>query len=91
MGRIGQALAEIETEPPRLTRRRGDWCAGGDRRVSPSACWQSLLYGLLRGSWLEALLAGIALDMSMLPEEFPLVLSRLHGDGRVADFRGPAC
>ncbi len=30
---------------------------------------------MLRGSWLNALLAGIALGMSMLPEEFPLVLT----------------
>src|SRR6185312_10447200 len=29
----------------------------------------------LRGSWLQASLAGIALGMSMLPEEFPLVLT----------------
>jgi P-type Ca2+ transporter type 2C len=34
-----------------------------------------LLYGLLRGSWLEAILAGLAIGMSMLPEEFPLVLA----------------
>ena len=34
-----------------------------------------LLYGLLRGDWLEALLGGIALGMSLLPEEFPLVLT----------------
>ena len=34
-----------------------------------------LLYGLLRGGWLDALLAGIALGMSMLPEEFPVVLT----------------
>jgi Ca2+-transporting ATPase len=34
-----------------------------------------VLYGLLRGSWLDALLAGIALGMAMLPEEFPLVLT----------------
>jgi Ca2+-transporting ATPase len=34
-----------------------------------------LLYGLLRGAWLQGLLAGIALGMSMLPEEFPLVLT----------------
>jgi Ca2+-transporting ATPase len=33
------------------------------------------LYGLLRGSWLDALLAGIALGMPMLPEEFPLILT----------------
>ncbi|MEY4239514.1 MAG: hypothetical protein RL339_2115, partial [Pseudomonadota bacterium] len=34
-----------------------------------------LLYGLFRGSWLEATLAAIALGMSMLPEEFPVVLT----------------
>ncbi|MBB3862093.1 Ca2+-transporting ATPase [Novosphingobium hassiacum] len=34
-----------------------------------------LLFGLLRGSWIEAVLAGIAIGMSMLPEEFPVVLT----------------
>ena len=34
-----------------------------------------LLYGFLRGGWLDASLGGIALGMSMLPEEFPLVLT----------------
>jgi Ca2+-transporting ATPase len=34
-----------------------------------------LLYGMLRGSWLKAVLAGVALGMAMLPEEFPLVLT----------------
>ena len=34
-----------------------------------------LLYGFLRGDWLKAILGGIALGMSMLPEEFPLVLT----------------
>jgi Ca2+-transporting ATPase len=34
-----------------------------------------VLYGLLRGGWLEGLLAGIAVGMSMLPEEFPMVLA----------------
>ena len=34
-----------------------------------------LLYGILRGGWLDAVLAGIALGMSMLPEEFPVVLT----------------
>ena len=33
------------------------------------------LYGALRGHWLDALLGGIALGMSMLPEEFPVVLA----------------
>jgi Ca2+-transporting ATPase len=34
-----------------------------------------VLYATLRGGWLEAMLAGIALGMSMLPEEFPVVLT----------------
>ena len=34
-----------------------------------------LLYGLVHGDWLQAVLGGIALGMSMLPEEFPLVLT----------------
>ena len=34
-----------------------------------------VLYGLVHGDWLQAVLGGIALGMSMLPEEFPLVLT----------------
>ena len=34
-----------------------------------------LLYGLTRGGWLNAVLSGITLGMSMLPEEFPVVLT----------------
>src|SRR5690606_20544193 len=34
-----------------------------------------LLYGTLRGGWLDAILAGITIGMSMLPEEFPVVLA----------------
>jgi Ca2+-transporting ATPase len=34
-----------------------------------------LAYGLLRGDWLAALLAGIALAMAMLPQEFTVVLT----------------
>ena len=34
-----------------------------------------LIYGCTRGNWLEGLLAGIALAMAILPEEFPVVLT----------------
>jgi Ca2+-transporting ATPase len=34
-----------------------------------------LLYGFSRGGWLDALLAGIALGMSMMPAEIPVVLT----------------
>ncbi len=75
IGKIGQSLAALETQPPRLqaeTRRLVRVFAIVGGAVSVLAV---LLYGLLRGGWLDALLAGIALGMSMLPEEFPVVLT----------------
>jgi P-type Ca2+ transporter type 2C len=75
IGKIGRSVGAIETEQPRLRAQT--------RRVVVLFGWVGLtistlavlLYGLLRGEWLEALLGGIALGMSMLPEEFPLVLT----------------
>jgi P-type Ca2+ transporter type 2C len=34
-----------------------------------------LTFGILRGHWLEGILAGISTAMAMLPEEFPVVLT----------------
>src|SRR6516164_3293602 len=75
IGKIGQSLSTLETEPPRLqaqTRRFVGAFAVAGGAVSILAV---LLYGSLRGGWLDAVLAGIALGMSMLPEEFPVVLT----------------
>src|SRR5581483_2122552 len=75
IGRIGRALGTIERESPRLqiqTRRLVRLFAAGGLATSAVLV---ALYGLLRHDWLDALLAGIALGMSLLPEEFPLVLT----------------
>ncbi|HYM01945.1 MAG TPA: HAD-IC family P-type ATPase, partial [Stellaceae bacterium] len=75
LGRIGRSLQAIETEPMRLslqTRQFVRIVALVGIGVSLTAV---LLYGLLRGSWLDGVLGGIALSMAMLPEEFPLVLT----------------
>ena len=75
IGKIGQSLSTLETEPPRLqaqTRRLVRVFAMVGGAVSVLAV---LLYGTLRGGWLDAVLVGIALGMSMLPEEFPVVLT----------------
>jgi P-type Ca2+ transporter type 2C len=75
IGKIGQALTVIETEPPllrRQTQRLVQILAAAGLSLSAVAV---VLYGLLRGSWLDGLLGGVALSMSMLPEEFPLVLT----------------
>ncbi len=75
IGRIGTALATIETEETPLQRE----IARLVRTVAIAAvvlCGGLVaIYGLTRGRWLEALLAGVALAMSMLPEEFPVILT----------------
>lgn len=75
MGKIGTALEETRVEKTPLQRETG-------RVVRFLAIWGLFLcavlvigYGLLRGQWLEGILAGIALAMSVLPEEFPVVLT----------------
>ncbi|KRE78648.1 cation-translocating P-type ATPase [Arthrobacter sp. Soil763] len=75
LGRIGSALRSIEQEPTPLQREV-------DRLVRylaafgvAAAAVVAVVYGLTRGNWLEALLAGIATAMAMLPEEFPVVLT----------------
>jgi Ca2+-transporting ATPase len=75
IGKIGATLGAIENTPPRLTlqtRRLVRQVAVAGLTVCLLAV---LLFGLMRGDWLQALLAGLALGMSMLPEEFPLVLT----------------
>lgn len=75
MGKIGRALGSIETEQPHLQRQL-HWLVRDFAIVGAVAGGLAvLLFGLLRGSWLKALLGGIALGMSLLPEEFPLVLA----------------
>lgn len=75
IGQIGQSLANLSTEAPRLrkeTTRIVTWAALGGGVIAVGVV---LLYGLLRGGWIEAVLAGITIGMAMMPEEFPVVLT----------------
>lgn len=75
IGKIGQSLAALDIEAPRLqgeVTRIVTWCAVAGALVAGLVV---VLYGLFRGGWLEAMLAGIAVGMSLLPEEFPVVLA----------------
>jgi Ca2+-transporting ATPase len=75
MGKIGKDLRTIETEQPHLQRQMS-WLIRDFAIVGAVAGGLTvILFGLLRGSWLQALLGGIALGMSLLPEEFPLVMT----------------
>ena len=75
LGRIGSALGAITPPPARLQRDTGRLA----RRLAVLGLSVSLLLVVLlrlRGSdWLPALLAGVALSMSALPEEFPVILT----------------
>jgi P-type Ca2+ transporter type 2C len=75
IGKIGLSLSSLEIEPPRLRAQiqKLVWIFSG---IGAVACvTTAVLYALWRGTWLEGLLAGIALGMAMLPEEFPVVMT----------------
>ncbi len=75
IGKIGRALQAVSTEESPLqheTRRVV-------RALAAVGIFLCVLvavgYGLTRGNWLDGLLAGVALAMALLPEEFPVVLT----------------
>ncbi len=75
LGRIGQALATLKPEQTPLyreTRRMVLWLAA----IGIALCIAViLLYAALRGGLVQGALTGITLAMSVLPEEFPVVLT----------------
>ena len=75
IGRIGQSLHAVESAPTPLqtqTRRLVRLFAIAGIGVSVLL---AVVYGMLHGEWLQAVLAGITLAMATLPEEFPIVLT----------------
>ena len=89
IGKIGTSIAEIPYERTRLQR-------GIDRLVQVvgllgfvTVISVIVIYGLTRGEWLEAALAGIAAAMALIPEEFPVILTLFFALGawRMAQVR----
>src|SRR5450830_1284528 len=75
IGKIGKALQGLETETTALQQeiRQLVWILAIIGIVL--SLLLLIIYGLTRGDWLHALLAGITLAMSILPEEYPVVLT----------------
>jgi Ca2+-transporting ATPase len=75
IGKIGKALQEQTTEATPLQKEIGKLV----RSLAIIGVLLSLLllviYGITRGDWLNGLLSGITLAMSILPEEYPVVLT----------------
>ena len=74
LGRIGKSLATIETETSPLQRELGRLTR--QLAVIGIALCALLvaLYIVSRGGWMAGLLAGITLAMSLLPQEFPVIM-----------------
>jgi len=75
LGKIGASLATIQSGRTPLQKSTGQLVAifGGLAVVLSATVIGA--YGLLRGNWVEAVLAGITVAISLIPEEFPMVLS----------------
>lgn len=75
LGKIGKSLQTLQPEQTRLHRETG-LIVRILSIVGIFLCTAVVvLYGLTRGSWLNGLLAGLTLAMSIIPEEFPVVLT----------------
>jgi Ca2+-transporting ATPase len=75
IGRIGKALGTVETERSPLQKQTATLVRNLALLALALSLALVLVHGLLNGDWLQALLAGIALAMAMLPEEYPVVLT----------------
>ncbi len=75
LGKIGSSLQAVGSEPSPMQRDASSMT----RLMALAGVAVSLLavvlYGLQGGGWLAAILAGIALSMSLLPAEFPVIMT----------------
>jgi len=75
VGKIGKSLQGIEPEQLNLSTEI--------RQIVRLFAWTGaiicglivLVFGLTRGDWIQAMLVGLATQMALLPEEFPVVLT----------------
>jgi Ca2+-transporting ATPase len=75
LGKIGDALSRIETQPTYLQKETGR-VVRSLVLVGGILCGLTIIvFGWSQHDWLKGLLAGITLAMAILPEEFPVVLT----------------
>ncbi len=75
IGRIGTSLGKLETERSPLQKQTAILVHNLALLALCLPLVLTAIYGLLRGDWLQAVLAGIALAMALLPEEYPVVMT----------------
>jgi Ca2+-transporting ATPase len=74
-GKIGKALESVEQDETFLQKRSGTLIRNFAAAGICLCILVVALYGMTRGNWLAGFLVGIALAMSLLPEEIPVVLT----------------
>ena len=75
LGRIGKALQSVETENTPLQKEMGRLVRNLAIFGLSLCVLVTVVFGLTRANWLNAILAGITLAMAILPNEFPVVLA----------------
>jgi P-type Ca2+ transporter type 2C len=75
LGKIGKALQTVETEETSLQRETRQLVSKLAIVAIAICIGVVVVYGLTRGDWLHGFLAGLALAMAILPNEFPVVLT----------------
>lgn len=75
LGRIAASLQSLRPAPSPLQRQSAALARVFAVLGMAFSVVLVLVYGLMRGDWLQAVLAGIALAMSMLPEELAIVMT----------------
>ena len=75
LGRIGASLAELTPALSQVQREIRRLIVAFAAFGAVCCVVVLLVYGLARGEWLAGLLAGVTLAMSLLPEEFTVVLT----------------
>ncbi|HMA29265.1 MAG TPA: cation-translocating P-type ATPase [Thermoanaerobaculia bacterium] len=75
LGKIGKALQTLDTNATPLQTQTARWVRVLAAAGLALCALLALAFGLIRGGWLEGLLAGLALAMSLVPEEFPVILT----------------
>jgi Ca2+-transporting ATPase len=81
IGRIGTALETLTSERSPLKKQTARLVQVLAIIAFSASIFLVLAYGVMRGDWLGALLAGIALAMALLPQEFTVVLTVLPALG----------
>ena len=75
IGSIGASLESIELAPTRLQQSTGKMVRLFGINAAILSLFLIIFYGLVRGEWLQGILSGITLSMTLLPQEFPLALT----------------